>query len=117
MVELDDADVEERFYLVSFNSTIDSSNPLDIKAVTALEHFVYIGTLTQHFDELMGGPELPVDAGQILNRIELVRRFNPQRHIRLYGVKTVIDDETFRKFCENDPVVAEMAIRETGIVL
>lgn len=105
-------------YIVSFASIINADDPLNIKAHTVLENFAFIGSLTQYFEELMGEKDrLPKSADGVLGRIQLVKRYNPQRHIRIYGVKTLFEEEWFYTFCRDNPIEAEMSIRNTSVEL
>lgn len=106
------------YYLVAFNSEIDATDPCNPTAEVGVECFCYCGNECEYFEHLMGAEDrLPVDASQVLSRMKMIQRMNPQRHIRIYGVRTSFEEQDFRDLCQEMPQLTEQSIKENGVLL
>ena len=104
------------YYLIAFNTQVNVDDPMDPKAEVGMEAFQNLGNECQYFEALMGEEDrLPCDAGNVLRMFRLKQRFNPHRHIRIYGVKSEVDEHTLRKLCCESPMTAETIIKDCGV--
>ncbi len=104
----------EYYYLVSFSCETDMSDPLDPVVQFNLEHFHYLGDAVCVFEEMMGIRE---SAPNPLGQMKLGKRLNPQRHIRIFGIKINANEEMFKVYCQYTPKEAFRKCIEGGVEL
>lgn len=106
------------YYLISFNTEVEVADPTNPIAAVNLEGFMYLGNECEYFETLMGAEDrLPCNDSQVLSRMRMVQRMNPQRHIRIYGVRSQVDKQTLEEFCREMPQLMEQSIKENGVLL
>lgn len=116
----DEEELVESLFLVGFNTEIATDeNGIPNGAKVGIESLVYICTSADWFTHQISPEDFPLknDPQAIVNRIQMVSRFNPQRHIRLYSIITTVDPDSFEAWVEEMPSEAEKLIKEKGSLL
>lgn len=116
----DEEEKVESLFLVAFNTEISTDeNGIPNGAEVGIESLVYICTSSDWFTHQIAPEEFPLEHNpqEIANRIQMVSRFNPQRHIRLYSIITTVDPQSFECWVEEMPSEAEKLIKEKGSLL
>lgn len=116
----DGEELIESLFLVAFNTEIDTDeNGIPNGAKVGIESLVYICASSDWFTHQIAPEDFPLehDPQAIANRIAMVSRFNPQRHIRLYSIITTVNPDDFEAWVEEMPEQAEKLIKEKGSLL